>query len=356
MKGGICMFCMEVALEADAVQKERTYSAIQHSGSTEDPKENSDLPQPFTNQDTTDTRWSVKRPLFRCMTCKRLAHYEHLPPPSHHSSGDSIAEIVQHYTQSWLCVDCASYTFGVDRIIAWRPYPSTSAEPVQSRGEPPNYKSPLPREYLVKWMDRSFRRVQWVPHMWLLSTHPAKLKNFLTGGSKVELIKTFDVTQLDKDEPISSEFDQEPRKSSANVQKNTPLLPLDPVPDAERRIPLAWKTIDRLLDVLLWRSQRHRSKQKQQKNGKGKQSITIVDNTDDSEDDLDESIREEREIAFDRGEQPSDYLVETVSDWETRTGRTFSEKNIGQVAWSFIKWEDLGYDEGAAESFSQNNF
>ncbi|KAG6885407.1 hypothetical protein C0993_002140 [Termitomyces sp. T159_Od127] len=342
MKGGSCMFCMEVALEAEAVQKEKTDSAIQHDGPTED------SPQPSTSQDATELRWSAKRPLFRCLTCKRLAHYEHLPPPSHLSSGDSIADIAQHYTQSWLCADCASYTFGVDKIIAWRPYPSTAVEPAHSRDEPPNYKSSLPREYLVKWIDRSFRRVQWVPHMWLLSTHPAKLKNFLMGGSKVELLATSDVTQQEKEEPGSSELDQKSRRS--NAQKDTLLLPRDPLADAEHRIPLAWKTIDRLLDVLLWRTQRHHSKRKQQKKGKGKQSSTSVDSADDSEDELDEDIREEREIAYDRGEQPSDDLLETVSEWETRTGRTFSEKNIGQVAWSFIKWEDLGYDEASWDS------
>ncbi|KAG6890732.1 hypothetical protein C0992_013115 [Termitomyces sp. T32_za158] len=295
MKGGLCMVCMEVALETDAVQNEK-YSATQRSASTKGPEEK-ELPQSSTSQDATDTR-----------------------------------------------------RFGVDRIIAWRPYPSTAVEPTRSRDEPPNYKSSLPREYLVKWMDRSFRRVQWVPHMWLLSTHPAKLKNFLMGGSRVELIKTLDVTQSE-DKPRSSELDEELRRSSANAQKNTPF----PIADAERRIPLAWKTIDRLLDVLVWRPQRHGSKQKKQK-GKGRQSSPISDSANESGDGLDESVREEREIAFDRGEQPSDDVLETVSDWETRSGRTFGEKNIGQIAWSFIKWEDLGYDEGVAKPFRKQTF
>ncbi|KNZ72345.1 Chromatin remodeling factor mit1 [Termitomyces sp. J132] len=250
MKGGFCMFCMEVALEADSVQKEKACSAIKDKATTDDPKENSTLPQSSASENTTDGYCSTKQLLFRCLTCKRLAHYAHLLPSSHNPSKETIAEIAQHYTQTWLCADCASYTFGVDRVIVWRPYPPTVVEP--TRDETTYYKYFLPREYLVKWIDRSFRRVQWVPHMWLLSTHPAKLKHFLMG--------------------------------------------------------------------------------------------------DGLEDDLDEDIQEERELAFDRGEQPSDNLVETVSDWETRTGYTLSEENIRQIAWAFIKWEDLGYDEASWDS------
>ncbi|KAH0590929.1 hypothetical protein H2248_001042 [Termitomyces sp. 'cryptogamus'] len=345
MKGGFCMFCMEVALEADSVQKEKACSAIKDKATTDDPKENSTLPQSSASENTTDGHCSTKQLLFRCLTCKRLAHYAHLPPSSHNPSRETIAEIAQHYTQTWLCADCASYTFGVDKVIAWRPYPPTVVEP--TRDETANYKSFLPREYLVKWIDRSFRRVQWVPHMWLLSTHPAKLKNFLMGGSKVELMKTPDIAELDGDEPDSSDLNHERRASSVNLQANASLLPQNPIPDAERRIPPAWKTVDRLLDVLLWRSQPHHSKQKQKRKGKRRQ-FSI--GTDGSEDDLDEDIEEERELAFDRGEQPSDNLVETVSDWETRTGYRFSEENIRQIAWALIKWEDLGYDEASWDS------
>ncbi|KAG5353236.1 hypothetical protein C0989_009199 [Termitomyces sp. Mn162] len=345
MKGGFCMFCMEVALEADSVQKEKACSAIKDKATTDDPKENSTLPQSSASENTTDGHCSTKQLLFRCLTCKRLAHYAHLPPSSHNPSRETIAEIAQHYTQTWLCADCASYTFGVDKVIAWRPYPPTVVEP--TRDETANYKSFLPREYLVKWIDRSFRRVQWVPHMWLLSTHPAKLKNFLMGGSKVELMKTPDIAELDGDEPDSSDLNHERRASSVNLQANASSLPQNPIPDAERRIPPAWKTVDRLLDVLLWRSQPHHSKQKQKRKGKRRQ-FSI--GTDGSEDDLDEDIEEERELAFDRGEQPSDNLVETVSDWETRTGYSFSEENIRQIAWALIKWEDLGYDEASWDS------
>ncbi|KAG6854233.1 hypothetical protein C0991_009251 [Blastosporella zonata] len=345
IKGGFCMACMEVALEADAVQKEKRLSDVQDSTTADD---SSATPlEPASD--------SEKQLLFRCMTCKRLAHYEHLPPPS---PGDTIDEIAHHYTQIWLCADCASYTFGVDRIIAWRPYPATATKPARQRDEPPNYKSSLPREYLVKWLDRSFKRVQWVPHMWLLSTHPGKLKNFILGGSKVELMESADASEQDDDQPGSTfEIGDESRASSTKPPGSTPVLPQEAIPDAERRIPPAWKTIDRLLDVLLWRcgpSQELENKRKRKNKGKGKGRERLSNGTDDDVDEignvLDKDMLEERELAFDQGEQPSDQLVERVSEWEERTGRVFTEQDIELVAWAFIKWQDLGYDEASWDS------
>ncbi|KAG6818079.1 hypothetical protein H0H87_009234 [Tephrocybe sp. NHM501043] len=342
---------MDVALEADIIQKEKALPDSQERTTS------NDIGDKLAEAEVAGP--SRKHLLFRCLTCKRLAHYEHLPPPS---PDDDVDEIAQHYTQSWLCADCASYTFGVDKIIAWRLYPSTASEPPRPTYEPPNYKSSLPREYLVKWLDRSFRRVQWVPHMWLLSTHPAKLKNFILGGSKVDLLEYADASEKDNDlSGPTFEIGDESRASSVKPGGNTPILPQDAIPDAERRIPPAWKTIDRLLDVLLWRCSKSKgseagdlgtaqSKTKNKGKGKDTGSITVMDNPDQFEDGLDEDMLEERELAFDEGEQPSDELVETVSSWEARTGRDFTEEDIELVAWAFIKWQELGYDEATWDS------
>jgi hypothetical protein len=67
----------------------------------------------------------------------------------------------------------------------------------------PNYKDPLPREYLVKWTARGFRhvsyqafplywltlqKVTWVPHAWLVARAHQKLRNFLDKGPTLDLL------------------------------------------------------------------------------------------------------------------------------------------------------------------------
>ncbi|KAG6830296.1 hypothetical protein H0H92_001374 [Tricholoma furcatifolium] len=336
IKGGFCMYCMETALEADDILKEKELP----------PTEAAEMKEVLSG----NVSRSAENLLFRCLTCQRLAHYEHLPSPPAYSSDNTITDIAQYYTQTWQCNDCASYRFGVDRIIAWRPYPSTAVEPARDRGEPLNYKSSLPREYLVKWLDRSFRRVQWVPHMWLLSTHPSKLKNFLSGGSKVELMDSVDDMESDKDGlGANFEIGDDSRASSTKPGDGSASFPQDAIPDAERRIPAAWKTVDRLLDIFLWRSRSKKNRPNGNVRGKNKPKV-IVASSDESENEFDEDVQEQRELAFVQGDQPTDDVLEAVSDWEARTGRTFNAENASLVAWAFIKWKDLGYDEANWDS------
>jgi len=279
--------------------------------------------------------------LFRCLTCKRVAHWKHLPRPSHLAPDDTLAETAEFYTKNWLCADCSSYHYGLDKIIAWRPYPSNAVEHAGSGDGPPNYKHSLPREYLVKWLDRSFLRVQWVPHMWLLSTHPGKLKHFLTCGSKVELLKDQDQEILSNGKVSSSfEIGDTSRASSVKAGSNTPPSIHDAVPDAERRIPPAWKTIDRILDLYLWHPGRH------PKNVKQKEKRAVIDSEGDNSDRAEEDLFDnERGLAFDHGEQPSNESMANISQWEAKTKRSFTVQDIEQVAWAFIKWGDLGYDD-----------
>lgn len=339
------MGCMEVAIEPDTVISKASSEGKVGDTVMSDSAQNAS-PQPKPIDNAIPTTHSEQALLFRCFTCKRVAHYQHLPLPQTLSSGADLEEIVEHYTQTWLCADCSSYRDGVDRIIAWRPYPPNAVEPPRPPDEIPNYKSPLPREYLVKWLDRSFRRVQWVPHMWLVSTHQAKLKNFLTGGSKVELLK---VAEQERDETAPDpifEIDDDSRASSIKPGIVSSFSPLEAAPDAEKRIPSAWKTIDRILEVRLWNP--HHPKRQTKHRGskqKGKRKANVVESDDDAED-LNESMERERVLAFECGEQPDVNLLESVLDWEARTHETFTFENISQVVWAFIKWNDLGYDEG----------
>ncbi|KAK0478320.1 SNF2 family DNA-dependent ATPase [Armillaria novae-zelandiae] len=308
MKGGICMSCMEVAIEPEPLRLQKPQTAS-ITDSVPDGPDNMDI------KDVKEV--DVARELrFRCFTCKRLSHYDHLPKLPNYTTD----------TRNWLCHDCASFTYPLDKILAWRPYPVNAVEPPRSASEPPNYKSPLPREYLVKWEERSYRRLNWVPHMWLLSTHPSKLRNFLTGGSKVELLAA-SRKPIEVEEPASIFEDADQSRASS--------LPQDAMLDAESRIPREWTTVDRILDLRLWRSKPRKTV------SKGKRKSRKVVNSD---------FGLDYDAAFSNGEQPDDSMIETVEDWESRTGHEFTTDNAELVVWAFIKWEDLGYDEASWDS------
>jgi hypothetical protein len=99
--------------------------------------------------------------------------------------------------------------------------------------EVPHYKSPLPREYLVKWAERGFRHVSgfllavlpslldncwadcglqvtWVPHAWLLAQTAQKLKHFLEKGPSLDLVT---------DETLAARGDDIPQPTIVRVME-----------------------------------------------------------------------------------------------------------------------------------------
>jgi chromodomain-helicase-DNA-binding protein 4 len=381
MGGGICMGCKEVALEVDAsiLKKRKIPATIPEPSHAPDVSNsgNGDVVMTDEQQPSStillDEKTVDKEPLdqllFRCITCKRVAHYAHLPIPpgseDHIDLGDAIA-LAAHYTKEWECADCVSFTYHVDKILAWRPYPSQAVEPPCGPHEIPNIKSQLPREYLVKWIDRSYRRTQWVPHMWLATKSPTMLRTFLINGPKVELLAeaVTDAKQpagndafgtSDVNLPPAFEIDAEDsRASSVKPDAKSLEFLTRPSPDAERKIPLAWKTADRVLDILLWspdkrnellkkKSEHNKSKGKGKDNGRGRR---VVQSDDESDEINDPRIEAEYAASFNDGEQPSEDLTESVEEFEARKGRKLEVGDADRVIWAFIKWDDLGYDEG----------
>ncbi len=343
MKGGVCMGCQEVALKPDQFVERAQPAPGQDV--VQQPVDTTPASAPPADGEVD----SPHEHLFRCFTCKRLAHYAHLPIPSGYDSSQvSPSELATYYQHDtgWRCADCFSYVYLVEHILAWRPYPADAVEPPHAANEPPNHKAMLPREYLIKWADRSYRRTQWVPHGWLLATAPSKLKNFLQSGTKVPLLaEPVSEQRVASEEVDGVGFeigdDDTDMVQGVKPSEETGLLIADP--QAERRIPLAWRTIDRVLDVRLWPPRRS-SKAK----GKGKGKKVRVDSSDE-ENDLDEEdpdFARARGDAYDRGEEPPSSLMVTIEEYESRVGRNLSEKDAGKVAWAFFKWDDLGYDDG----------
>ncbi|KAJ7169708.1 SNF2 family DNA-dependent ATPase [Mycena filopes] len=323
-KGGVCMGCMEIALEPDAGVSNKVSAAasVERSGDAAG-SSSKDAEMADATKPSSILKYDAATALlFRCLLCKRLAHYEHLPTPSDFPSDSAIADVATHYITSWVCADCSSFDFDLDKILAWRPYPANAVEPRRPANDPPHYKEALPREYLVKWMERSYRRTQWVPHMWLVSTNHAKLKNFLAVGPKVELLEEpADEEIINHDTPAQFQVVVESRDSSVKPggTVKTGARPQDP------------------------------PKTKASKKGKGKAKRRIdSDEESNGSDDEEEAIA--RAAAFDQGQEPSSVFTETLEEWKTRNKRKFTADDADQVAWIFVKWDDLTYEEATWDS------
>jgi chromodomain-helicase-DNA-binding protein 4 len=411
MKDGICMYCHQVAVtsepptqkkaggeEKEQGQEKLSTQKILHVSAKEVPVTDmqsrktpptivvdlasltkdaagSSGPSPFidpTPQEPSNNSSSRSSDalelLFRCKTCKRLAHYTHLPQPEP-GANLTPAELAQYYQteNGWECSDCISYVHTLDTILAWRPYPADAVEPHAQSGYIPNPKMRLPREYLVKWLGKSYRRLQWVPHMWLAASYSTKLKNFLTSGPKIQLLDapeeakggqaqgSLTMTKPEKEpDPsflIAMDNSRDPSAQPASEEEQGPSPAL---PDAERRIPLAWCTIDRLLDVRLWdpagpkRTHREKKAKTRQSRRPARRKRLDSDDEDDTEMDDEDDPRAEAELAAARelGEEPSQEYLETVDQWEQRTGDSFGIEHTELVIWGFIKWADLAYEEG----------
>ncbi|KAJ7133915.1 hypothetical protein C8R43DRAFT_1110370 [Mycena crocata] len=211
-----------------------------------------------------DVTFSVSRALlFRCVACKRPSHLSHIPEyPLTRLPDVSFRDF---------CPDCSTCCYDLDRIIAWRPCPLRSGAELTS-------DLSYPREFLVKWAQRSYRHLKWVHERWFdISRNTAeKLGKFL------------------QDNP-------------------------DSTPEAERTIPSAWTTIERVSDLVLW----YRPA--------GENTATWT---------------KQRTLTMTLGECPDSQFLLSMEDWEIQTGRKFSIADVEEVAWLFVKWEGLG-DEDA---------
>ena len=354
-KGGICMGCKDPALEPETSSSQRaddhTLSVPAAVIGTDPTKPEGDVPFEQSSPTRSQRKDGVVPPkelLFRCKLCKRLAHYAHLPPPD--GASDDTAEevnteaIAEYYQRDrdWSCADCVSFVYRAEKILAWRPYPVNAPQPELPHGESISPKIHLPREYLVKWQDRSYRRVQWVPHGWLASIHAGLLRKFLADGPKVELldhaVREDQVANAVSEGGIGglSKESDEPR-SNAEIRSES--LALLPSLDAERRIPPAWKTVDRVLDVLMWFPC-------QQRSNANKRKKVVKETVASSDAAIDPDIQREWNGAFEHGEVPSAQHTRTLEEWEAEREDELSAGDIDRVVWAFIKWDDLGYDEG----------
>ena len=315
-KGGICMVCHKPA-----------------SASTDGRRKEQDSENEMQGAIKVKDKGQL---LFRCGTCKRAAHYDHLENPFTEES--TLVEIARAYQEDkgWVCNDCSSFPSTVDKIIAWRPYPLDAKE---ANPDEPYYRDTLPREYLVKWGGKSYRRTSWVPHLWLLARAQSKLRNFLDGkGPKV---------QLEHTRIIRSKEGEEGVRHRVYVEDDGDPKPPKALLNAEDYIPEAWLRVDRVLDVRLWTPRKLPAR----KNGKGGKKGKVISSDDDESENVevienDLVAKTQRENAYRLGYEPSEDYLETVDEWVARTNQNFTVESIDQVIWCYFKWEDRDYAEG----------
>lgn len=134
--------------------------------------------------------------LFRCTTCHRGWHQEHLPSTGDNSVGTDVKpELLKDYSAEWQCIECSSARSKIHRLIAWRP--STQRSPLPAYGDINEDE----REYLVKWQEASFAHCSWVSGAWLFGVTAGSMRSsFAKRAAEQNLLK------FDSEEAIPDEF------------------------------------------------------------------------------------------------------------------------------------------------------
>ena len=119
--------------------------------------------------------------LFRCKTCQRGWHLEHLPAQFDTSTTPTELEELRdkrlkEYTPKWQCKECSNAPDKVQGVVAWRPIDRTS----YVAGTAADELCEDEKEYLVKWDHRSYFRCSWMAGAWVWGvTAVAMRKAFL---------------------------------------------------------------------------------------------------------------------------------------------------------------------------------
>jgi chromodomain-helicase-DNA-binding protein 4 len=116
--------------------------------------------------------------LFRCTSCQRGYHFEHLPALSKSSkTSEGIEELreerFKEYSRSWQCKDCREVPAKVQGLVAWRPVDRESYVTGQTIEE---FREDE-KEYLIKWEDKSHFRCTWMLGSWVWGVTAVIMRN-----------------------------------------------------------------------------------------------------------------------------------------------------------------------------------
>ena len=137
--------------------------------------------------------------LFRCDTCRRAYHFEHLPPlyddddadPSDNVDKIRLARF-NEYKSHKQCLDCSEMADEkIDTLVAWRPTDDWKSKTGGDYDDDIHDVEDVredQREYLVKLAETSYLRCKWMPGAWVWGvTKTTMRKAFFKGGNRYPL-------------------------------------------------------------------------------------------------------------------------------------------------------------------------
>ncbi|KAL3960720.1 hypothetical protein ACCO45_005837 [Purpureocillium lilacinum] len=104
--------------------------------------------------------------LFRCVTCHRGWHLDHLPRAGSEPIGTDVkSERLKDYLVDWQCNECSTTEHKIHRLVAWRPSNQLGVD----ESLIPSYDSLSDddKEYLIKWETRSYFHCTWMSGAWV---------------------------------------------------------------------------------------------------------------------------------------------------------------------------------------------
>lgn len=108
---------------------------------------------------------NVDNLLFRCISCHRAFHFEHLPPLSDAlmDDDDVVSSRVREYCVRWQCHDCISVPGEIGTMVSWRPsgfqnFVSDYTADVMEE---------VDKEYLIRWKGMSYYHTAWMAGSWV---------------------------------------------------------------------------------------------------------------------------------------------------------------------------------------------
>jgi len=144
-----------------------------------------------------------KNVLFRCTSCARSYHFNHLPPLSKSSkTPEDVDELLQErfeeYSQGWQCKECLEVPAKIDALVAWRPVDRDSYVTGQTLEDFTEDE----KEYLIKWEGKSHFKCLWMPGAWVWGVTVAIMRNaFLKRDEGINLLPKWN-----SEEAIPEEF------------------------------------------------------------------------------------------------------------------------------------------------------
>lgn len=126
--------------------------------------------------------------LFRCVSCHRGWHLDHLPAAGNNSIGTDVKqERIKDYMVDWQCNECSSSQQKIHRLVAWRP-----SQLLSQTSPSPSFDSvdEDDKEYLVKWESLSYFHCTWMPGAWVFGVSTASMTiAFAKHAAQQDLLK-----------------------------------------------------------------------------------------------------------------------------------------------------------------------